>query len=78
MELIEVYLHVFEMCYSLCVLRPWESDYQEDCVCKKSYSSGDFKQQRTSAYNCTDALSVNCEQDWKYLATVQVRFCCLP
>ena len=29
-----------------------------------SYSSGDFKQQGTSAYNL-NVLSVNCEQDWK-------------
>ena len=37
---------------------------QEDCSCKKSYSSGDFKQQQTSPYNY-NVLSMNCEQDWK-------------
>ena len=48
-----------------------------------SYSSGDFKQQGTSAYNL-NVLSMNCEQDWKVaisvMATVQIqfRFCCLP
>ena len=41
-----------------------QNDCQEDCGCKKSYSSGDFKQQGTSAYNY-NVLSVNCEQDWK-------------
>ena len=34
----------------------------EDCGCKESYCSGDFKQQGTSAYNY-NVLSVNCEQD---------------
>jgi len=33
-------------------------------LCKKTYSSGDFKQQGTSAYNY-NVFSVNCEQDWK-------------
>ena len=35
------------------------------CGCKKSYSSGDFKEQRASAYNCNVQLSVNSEQDRK-------------
>ena len=52
---------------------------QEDGGCKKSYSSGDFKQQGTSAcdYN---VLSVNCEKDWNVwgMATVQFNFCFLP
>ena len=42
----------------------YENDCQEDCGCKKSYSSGDVKRQGTSAYNY-NVLSVNCEQDWK-------------
>ena len=37
---------------------------QEDCGWKKSYSSGDFKQQGIWAYEY-NVLSVNCEQDWK-------------
>ena len=40
-----------------------QNERLEDCGCK-SYSSGDFKQQRTSAYNY-NVLSVNCGQDWK-------------
>ena len=38
-------------------------DCQKDCG-RKSYSSGDFKQEETSAYNY-NVLAVNCEQDWK-------------
>ena len=41
-----------------------QNDCQENCGCKESYSSGDFKQQRTSAYKY-NVLSVNFEQDWK-------------
>ena len=41
-----------------------QNDCQEDWGCKESYSSGDFKQQRTSAYKY-NVLSVNFEQDWK-------------
>ena len=40
-----------------------QNDCQEDCGCK-SYSSGDFKQEGTSAYNY-NVHAVNCEQDWK-------------
>ena len=40
-----------------------QNECQEDSGCK-SYSSGDFKQQGTLAYNY-DVLAVNCEQDWK-------------
>ena len=42
-----------------------QNDCQEDRDCKKSYSSGDFKQQGSSAYNYNVILVVNCEQDWK-------------
>ena len=41
----------------------YENKCQKDCGCK-SYSSGDFKQQGTSAYNY-NVLAVNSEQDWK-------------
>ena len=40
-----------------------QNNCQEDFGCKKSYSSGDFKQ-GTSAYNY-NVLSMNCEEDWK-------------
>ena len=47
----------------------WEGRVEHDRVKRLpgrlvSYSSGDFKQQGTSAYNL-NVLSVNCEQDWK-------------
>ena len=58
--------------HTLCVLRSlrracwiWLSKTSARkiaCGCK-SYSSGDFKQQETLAYNY-DVLTVNCEQDW--------------
>ena len=38
-------------------------DCQKDCGCK-SYSSGDFKQEGTSAYNY-NVHAVYCEQEWK-------------
>ena len=40
-----------------------QNECQENCGCK-SYSSGDFKQQESSAYNY-NVFAVNCEQDWK-------------
>ena len=40
-----------------------QNECQEDCGCK-SYSSGDFEQEGTSAYNY-NVLAVNCQQDWK-------------
>ena len=40
-----------------------QNDCQEDCGCK-SYSSGDFKQEGTLAYNY-NVHAVNCEQGWK-------------
>ena len=47
-----------------------QNDCQEDCGCK-SYSSGDFKQEGTSAYNY-NVHAVYCEQEWKVsVATVQ-------
>ena len=42
-----------------------QNDCQEDGSQKQSYSSGDFQQQRTSAYINCNVLLVNCEQDWK-------------
>jgi len=41
-----------------------QNDCKKDCCSKKTYSSGDFKQQGTLAYNY-NILSGNCEQDWK-------------
>ena len=38
-----------------------QNECQVNC---KSYSSGDLKQQESSAYNY-NVLAVNCEQDWK-------------
>ena len=46
------------------VERDRENDCQEDHSWKQNYSSGDFEQKRTSAYNY-NLRSVNCEQDWK-------------
>ena len=40
-----------------------EKDCQENCGFK-SYSSGDFKHERTLAYNY-NVHAVNCEKDWK-------------
>ena len=39
-----------------------------DCCYIKTYSSGEFKQQGTSAYNY-NVLSVSCEQDWKVIVS---------
>ena len=41
-----------------------QNECQEGCGCKNSYSSGDFKQQGTSA-NVYNVFAMNCEQDWK-------------
>ena len=40
-----------------------QNECQEDGGCK-TYFSGDFKQEGTSAYNY-NVHAVNCEQDWK-------------
>ena len=54
-----------------------QNDCQEDCGCKKSYSSGDFKQQGTSAYNCNDAL-LFLGESISVMATVQIQVLLSP
>ena len=47
-----------------------QNDCQEDCGCKQNYSSGDFKQQGTSAYNGTTMyFQCTVNKTGKYLAS---------